>query len=699
VENLLKAGRKFSVADPGRKSSGATSLVSLVSEPLLLIPRATVDKIIDAAHIEAVVGEFVTLKKRGANLLGLCPFHGEKTPSFTVSPAKGIYKCFGCGKAGGSVNFVMDHLSLSYPEALKWLAAKYGIEVEEKEFTPEEKKAQTERESMLIVMQYSARYFAELMHQNDEGQSVGLAYFRKRGLRDDILAKFQLGYSLEDRNAFSRTAVEKGYQPEYLVKTGMSLVSRNHVEGTPLKAADLFDRYAGRVMFPITDDSGRVVAFGGRTLSTEKKVAKYVNSPETDIYNKSRILYGLSLAKKAIQQNDSCFLVEGYMDVIAMHQAGIENVVASSGTSLTIEQIKSIHRFTSNIIVLYDGDEAGQKASNRAIPLLLEEGMNVKLLQFPGNDDPDSFSRKVSSEEFHSYIRDNSIDFIHYKAKKLGSETQNDPIRRAMVIKDIVENIGLIPDNIIRSVYVKECASIMSMEEQVLQAEVNRIRRKLAQKASSARPPEAASDAPPQDEEPASFTLQPEENEPVFNYDAEEEKLLTILLKFGNLLITTQAEDEVNVEHELQITLGEFIIFELWRDSIVFENPLYRTVLDEYIKLLSEQKLPDLKDFQNSPDPLISGFVVNNVLDRHDLSPRWVDFGVSVPRPVDVAKKDAERALFSYKSKKLHQFIIEKRESLKAVDYQDGLVVLDEIRRLDGLKMRVNKLLGREVIK
>ncbi|NBU04913.1 MAG: DNA primase, partial [Sphingobacteriia bacterium] len=389
-----------------------------------MIPKNTVDIIIETAHVEEVVGEFITLKKRGANLLGLCPFHGEKTPSFTVSSVKGIYKCFGCGKAGNSVNFVMDHLKLTYPEALKWLAKKYNIEVIEREITPAERELQTERESMLIVMQYAQRYFSETMLQIDEGKSIGLGYFKERDLKDDIISKFQLGYSLEEKNSFTNTAIKNGYSPKYLAKTGMSILSNRYVEGNEIKGNDLFDRYAGRVMFPIHDDGGRVVAFGGRSLTKDKKIAKYINSPETEIYNKSKILYGLWLGKKTIQEKDACYLVEGYMDVIAMHQAGIENVVASSGTSLTVDQIKSIHRFTKNIVVLYDGDEAGQKASSRAIPLLLEEGMNVKLLQFPDNDDPDSFSRKVTIQEFHDYIETNVTDFLYFKTKKLKEQTK-----------------------------------------------------------------------------------------------------------------------------------------------------------------------------------------------------------------------------------------------------------------------------------
>ncbi len=662
-----------------------------------MIPKNTVDKIIDAAHVEDVIGEFITLKKRGANLLGLCPFHGEKSPSFTVSAVKGIYKCFGCGKSGNSVNFIMDHLKLSYPDALRWLAKKYNIEIVEREITPEEREQQTERESMLIVMQYAARYFAETMMNTDEGRSIGLGYFKERDLRDDIIEKFQLGYSLEERNAFTVAAIKNSYQPKYLAKTGMSIISNRYVEGNELTQADLFDRYAGRVMFPIHDDGGRVVAFGGRTLSSDKKVAKYINSPETEIYNKSKILYGLWMGKRAIQDADCCYLVEGYMDVIAMHQVGIANVVASSGTSLTVEQIKSIHRFTKNIVVLYDGDDAGQKASNRAIPLLLEEGMNVKLLLFPDNDDPDSFSRKVTVQEFKDYLQNNTEDFLKFKAKKLTEESKNDPIKRAGVIKDIVESISLIPDNIIRSIYIRECSNIMEIEESILQLEVNKIRRKLAAKTSSTNYSESSTT--PEENLESELLIETKPEKETFNFDAEEERLLVLLIKYGNILITTQAEDEMDVEHELEITLGEFIVFELWRDGIAYENPLYQAVLDEYIEQLKDQRLPDVKHFLQSPNPLISSFAVNYVIDKHEVSPKWINFGVIVPKEIDLAKKDAEKTLFSFKSRKLNSYISSIRETLKTNTYDESLEVLEEIKRLDILKGRVNKLLGREVIK
>ena len=662
-----------------------------------MIPKETVDKIIEAARVEEVVGEFITLKKRGVNLLGLCPFHGEKTPSFTVSPVKGIYKCFGCSEAGNAVNFVMKHLQLSYPEALRWLAKKYAIEVVEREITPEEKEKQTERDSMIIVMQYAQRYFSDNMNNTDEGKSIGLGYFIERGLSDAIIQKFQLGYSSEDRRAFTEAAVKAGYQPKYLAKTGMSILSSNHVEGTEITVKDIFDRYAGRIMFPIQDDGGRVVAFGGRTLLTDKKVAKYINSPETDIYNKSKILYGLWLGKKSIQQTDCCYLVEGYMDVIAMHQAGIENVVASSGTSLTIEQIKSIHRFTKNIIVLYDGDEAGQKASNRAIPLLLEEGMNVKLLMFPNNDDPDSFSRKVTVEEFKTYLEENTQDFLLFKAKKLNADTKNDPIKRAGVIKDIVESISLIPDNIIRSIYIKDCANVMEIEESILQLEVNKIRRKIGPKTKIGDDRVLPVNGSPVKEPLEDLTIEPEKD--ILQFDYEEKELLRIMLTHGNVLINFDAEDNEEENHNLEVTVAEFILFELWRDEIIFENPIHQTVLDEYINELDKQRIPNLQHFSMSQNPLISSFVINHILNSYELSAKWKTFGVIVAQEISNIKKGTEHLLYSLKAKKLTHYIFEKQELLKTANNDETPGILRDLGHLISLKSRVNKLLGRIIIK
>ncbi len=662
-----------------------------------MIPKNTVDIIIETAHVEEVVGEFITLKKRGANLLGLCPFHGEKTPSFTVSSVKGIYKCFGCGKAGNSVNFVMDHLKLTYPEALKWLAKKYNIEVIEREITPAERELQTERESMLIVMQYAQRYFSETMLQIDEGKSIGLGYFKERDLKDDIISKFQLGYSLEEKNSFTNTAIKNGYSPKYLAKTGMSILSNRYVEGSEIKGSDLFDRYAGRVMFPIHDDGGRVVAFGGRTLTKDKKIAKYINSPETEIYNKSKILYGLWLGKKTIQEKDTCFLVEGYMDVIAMHQAGIENVVASSGTSLTVDQIKSIHRFTKNIVVLYDGDEAGQKASSRAIPLLLEEGMNVKLLQFPDNDDPDSFSRKVTIQEFHDYIETNVTDFLYFKTKKLKEQTKNDPIKLAGVIKDIVENIAIIPDNIIRSIYIKECSNIMEIEESILQLEVNKIRRKVSPKQKKE---DSIIDENSQTEILNQTNFQETNENTVLKFDSEEKELLRIMLLHGNILVKIDAETEKEVAaDDLEITISEFILYELWRDQISFENPIHQVILDEYILELSHDRIPTIQHFSMSQNPIISSFVINNIINNYELSNKWEKLGVYISEEINDIKKSTENLLFSLKEKKINSFINQKQDLLKLTSPEETENIIKEIIQLIDLKKRVNKLLGRIVIK
>ena len=662
-----------------------------------MIPKNTVDIIIETAHVEEVVGEFITLKKRGANLLGLCPFHGEKTPSFTVSSVKGIYKCFGCGKAGNSVNFVMDHLKLTYPEALKWLAKKYNIEIIEREITPAERELQTERESMLIVMQYAQRYFSETMLQIDEGKSIGLGYFKERDLKDDIISKFQLGYSLEEKNSFTNTAIKNGYSPKYLAKTGMSILSNRYVEGNEIKGSDLFDRYAGRVMFPIHDDGGRVVAFGGRTLTKDKKIAKYINSPETEIYNKSKILYGLWLGKKTIQEKDTCFLVEGYMDVIAMHQAGIENVVASSGTSLTVDQIKSIHRFTKNIVVLYDGDEAGQKASSRAIPLLLEEGMNVKLLQFPDNDDPDSFSRKVTIQEFHDYIETNVTDFLYFKTKKLKEQTKNDPIKLAGVIKDIVENIAIIPDNIIRSIYIKECSNIMEIEESILQLEVNKIRRKVSPKQKK---DDSVLDENSQTEILNQTNFQETNENTVLKFDSEEKELLRIMLLHGNILVKIDAETENEVAaDDLEITISEFILYELWRDQISFENPIHQVILDEYILELSHDRIPTIQHFSMSQNPIISSFVINNIINNYELSNKWEKLGVYISEEINDIKKSTENLLFSLKEKKINSFINQKQDLLKLTNPEETEHIIKEIIQLIELKKRVNKLLGRIVIK
>lgn len=667
----------------------------------VVIPKDTIDKIVDTARIEEVVGDFITLKKRGANLLGLCPFHGEKTPSFTVSPAKGIYKCFGCGKAGNSVNFIMDHEKLTYPEALKYLARKYNIEVVEKEISPEEKAIQNEKESLYIVTAYAQKYFSDLLVNDDLGRSVGLGYFKERGFTDQIIEKFQLGYSAEERRRFSDTAVRNGYKPEYLVKTGLSILSNNHKEGTPITGADIFDRYTGRVIFPIHNLTGRVIGFGGRILTGDKKMAKYINSPQTDIYDKSRVLYGLFQAKKTIVEKDNCYLVEGYTDVLAMHQAGIENVVASSGTSLTVEQIKLIHRFTKNITILYDGDFAGIKASFRGIDLILEEGMNVRVLLFPDGDDPDSYSKKVTTDAFHEFIKNNSKDFISFKTSLLFEDAKTDPIKRSDLIKDIVGSISVIPDAITRSVYVKECSRIMDISEQILQQEINKLLRKQQGKnfqAQQQAPKDQADVAAPETYTEPGFEELPEEAALETASDHKEMELLRLMMQYGNVLVEVEAEDEEKEHHRFELSVCEYIMYELWRDNIQFRNPIYQMVYDEFQHQMAEEKLPDTKYFLHHANPAISKVAVEISSSDETLSSKWNAFGVYIVPELYQLKKAVQHAIFSLKEIRVDSLIQEQRELLKQpLSEEELLEVLKKLRLYNELKVRVNRLLGRTV--
>ena len=432
-----------------------------------MIDQPTIDRILDAANIVDVVSEFVTLRKRGVNYVGLCPFHDDKTPSFYVSPAKNICKCFACGEGGTAVHFIMKHEQLSYFDALRYLAKKYNIEIHERELTDKEKQIRSDRESMLIVNAWAQKYFTTLLHEHIDGKTIGMRYFAERGFREDTIRKFQLGYSLEQRDALYQAALKSGYKKEYLEKTGLIIAYED---------GRVNDRFRGRVIFPVHTLSGKVVAFGGRILKKEEKTAKYVNSPESEIYHKSNELYGIYFAKQAIVKADRCFLVEGYTDVISMHQSGVENVVASSGTALTHGQIRLIHRFTDNITVLYDGDAAGIKAAIRGIDLLLEEGMNVKVVLLPDGEDPDSFARSHSASEFAEFIKQNETDFVRFKTKLLLEEAGNDPVKRAALIGDIIRTIAIVPDNITRTIYIRECSAKMEIDEQVVLNEVNKIR-------------------------------------------------------------------------------------------------------------------------------------------------------------------------------------------------------------------------------
>jgi len=667
-----------------------------------LIPKDTVDKIIETARVEDVVGDFITLKKRGANLLGLCPFHGEKSPSFTVSPAKGIYKCFGCGKAGNSVNFIMEHESLSYPEALRYLAAKYNIEIVEKEITPEEKAQITEKESLYIVTNYAQKYFTDNLWNTDEGKSVGLSYFRERGFTDEIIKKFQLGFSFEDRRAFSKAAIAAAYKPEYLVKTGLSILSDKHVDGQPITINDIFDRYTGRVIFPIHNGTGKVIGFGGRILNSDKKFAKYINSPQTDIYDKSKVLYGLYFAKKQITQEDNCYLVEGYTDVTSMHQAGIENVVASSGTSLTVDQIRLIHRFTNNITILYDGDVAGIKASFRGIDLILEEGMNVKVLLFPDGDDPDSYSKKVSGDDLRAFIKKNSLDFIKFKTNLLFEEARHEPVKKAALVKDIIESIAIVPDTITRNGYITECSHILQVDEQTLVFQVKATRdKKIVKKnfQSEVAPIETQSYSENTNQE-VKDDLQKLLDADLNPFAQQEKNLVRLLLLYGTHLIEIQHLNEDNENVTAEVSVAEFILNELDQDELSFMDSTCQMFIYEFMLQIKGGNIPNADYFVKHKNPQLAQTTINLISSNDQLSERWKNkHNIMVAHETDNIKKSVNHDLFIYKEKRLQKLLRDEKEKLRTASSDEEIqTILISVQRLDALKSRVNKLLGRTII-
>ena len=584
-----------------------------------MIDQVTIDRILDAAQIVDVVSEFVTLRKRGVNYVGLCPFHNEKTPSFSVSPAKGLCKCFSCGKGGNSVHFIMEHEQMSYYEALKYLAKKYNIEIKERELTNEEKQAQTTRESMFIVNNFARDYFQNILKNHIDGRSIGLAYFRQRGFRDDIIDKFQLGFSTEGRDALAQEALRKGFKQEFLVKTGLCYETDDH---------KLRDRFWGRVMFPVHTLSGKVVAFGGRVLSTEnKKLAKYVNSPESEIYHKSNELYGIYFAKQAIVKQDRCFLVEGYTDVISMHQSGVENVVASSGTSLTPGQIRLIHRFTNNITVLYDGDMAGIKASIRGIDMLLEEGMNIKVCLLPDGDDPDSFARKHNATEFQNFIQEHETDFIRFKAQLLMEDAGKDPMKRAELINDIVRSIAVIPEAIVRDVYIKECGQLLRIEDKLLVSEVAKRRELQAEKgnkpiasnnAPTPQPGEMPPPFPPEEMEADTYqSFIPQEGKEGQEFYKYERLIIQMIVRYGEKVMCNLTDEEGN---EVPVTVVEYVINDLKEDELAFHNPLHRRILSEASEHIHDQEFASERFFVAHPDPKISTIATELASDRYQLS-------------------------------------------------------------------------------
>ena len=622
-----------------------------ITPPTLpMIDRATVDRIIDATRIEEVVSDFVTLRKRGVNYVGLCPFHDDKNPSFYVSPTKGVCKCFSCGKGGNAVHFIMEHEQMTYVEALKYLAKKYGIEVKERDLTDEERQAQNDRESLFLINQFARDFFCRTLRNHEQGRAVGMAYFRNRGFRDDIIEKFQLGYCPDSHDALSTEAIRKGYKKDYLLKTGLCYETDDH---------RLRDRFSGRVIFPVHTLSGKVVAFGGRVLSSATKgiKAKYVNSIESEIYHKSDELYGIYLAKQAIVKQDRCYLVEGYTDVISMFQSGIENVVASSGTSLTQGQIKLIRRFTSNITVLYDGDEAGIKASLRGIDLLLEKRLNVKVCLLPDGDDPDSLARRLAPRDLQAFLNEHETDFIRFKTRLLLKDAGNDPIRRAQLVGSVVDSIAVIPEAITRDIYIKECAQILNMEDRLLVNEVARRReaayrnrqaeqqRRAEQEqrqaaGSNAQQPTTTAEkgqdngqktsgpseenpltrpatphvVPPQTPKPTTVRLTSRE-ERLAPY---ERTLLQALVRYGEQMLYVDSEDPEG--ETTAISVVDYIAQQLEMDQLELCIELHRRILAEAKANVRTANFSAAHFFRNHPDPEISRLCADLLGERYELS-------------------------------------------------------------------------------
>ena len=639
--------------------------------------------ILDTVRIEEVVGDFVSLKRRGANLIGVCPFHKEKTPSFIVSPAKGIFKCFGCGKAGDSVRFIMEHEHYSYPEALRFLAQKYGIIIEEKEQTPEEMVAQNERERMFNVNSFAQQYFSSTMKNDEEGLAVGMSYFRERGFRDAIIEKFQLGYCLNQRDAFVQYALKNGYSKELLLKIGLASGNEERT----------YDKYQGRVIFPIHNLTGKVIGFGARILSGDKTKAKYLNSPESEIYNKSQTLYGIYFAKNEISRLDNCILVEGYADVLSMHQAGIENTVASSGTSLTTEQIRLISRYTKNITVLYDGDSAGLHAALRGTDMILEEGMNVRIVVLPPDEDPDSFVQHNPIEVVREYIANNAKDFISFKTQLLLKDAQNDPIRRAEVLKDIVGSIAVIPDAIYRASYIKECSRLMEMPEQSLMNELNKIlRSKIKKNNPSQEIPDIVVDNVKIEQQTS-----PVDVVPIGFY--QEQELVKLLLMYGDKEIDIDGFDENNNPAVFKISVASFIIDDLKNDDLLFKNEVHRLVFDIFDRALDEGQLPNEQYFTSNENLQIAEMAASLLSSPYKLD-NWGKHDIKVKTEEDVLSKMVSTTLLRFKD----MVIDEKRNEvtkqlMETADIDDQMILLHKKKKLDDLRIRINKELGIVVAK
>ena len=649
----------------------------------------------DATNIVDVVGEFVTLRKAGVNYKGLCPFHDDTTPSFMVSPSKQICKCFACGEGGTAVNFLMKHEQITYPEALRWLAKKYNIEIEEKELTDEEKKEQSERESMLIVNEWAMHYFQEVMKNDPDGIAIGKQYFRSRGIRDDIIEKFNLGYALQKRDALAQAALKAGYQPEFLKKTGLCVAREEKADGKG--DSGLIDRYAGRVIFPWLNVSGRVVAFGGRLLDSRTKGVqqKYVNSPDSDIYHKERELYGLFQAKRAISKEDCVYMVEGYTDVIAMHQCGLENVVANSGTALSAHQIRLLRRFTQNITLLYDGDEAGIHAAMRGTDMLLSEGMKVKVLLLPDGDDPDSFSRKHSAQELKAYIEKNQTDFIEFKAR-LTVENVTDPVKRSEAIGGIVRSISVIPeqDKLLRTTYISQLSQRLGIKEQTLIDTMNGMIRQAKDEKEKERERARNGETVPAEPVAPAPTLDSNLLAPASASDEVERLLIQSVVRDGEKVIFKDVETEDG--QLINLTVAQYVSYDLGSDNLTFHDPRYNQILAEAVAHSGEEGFTAESYFMQHPDVNISALAVDLAIDRHQLGR-----GFQLKEREGGLKQHVLHLVLDFRLHIIEQQLKDIQKQLKAAgtDMEKVKPLMDEFKRVQDLRNAVARQLGNNLVK
>ena len=652
-----------------------------------MITKPTIDRIMEAIDIVEVVGEFVQLKKRGANYVGLSPFANERTPSFTVSPAKGIFKDFSSGKGGSAVTFLMEHEKFTYPEALKWLAKKYGIEVEETVDPFENKEEENHRESLMIVSAYAAKFFHESLLETDEGKNIGLSYFKERGFSNDTIKKFELGYSPDQWEAFTGQALKEGYLEEFLVESGLSVKRENNT---------LYDRYRGRVMFPIHGFTGRVIAFGGRTLKTDKNVPKYVNSPESEIYHKSNVLYGLYFAKKAIRDEDNCYLVEGYADVLSVHQAGIENVVASSGTSLTVEQIRILSKLTQNITILYDGDTAGVKAAIRGLDIVIEQGLNVNIVLFPDGHDPDSYVRSVGTNSFKTYIEKNSKDFIDFKTDILLKDTNNKPIERANAFTEIAKTISLIKDELKRSEYTRIASHKFNIEEIKFLGVINKLIQDERKKKEKSEERNNVRILPPSAEEVIEQSevqgLSSKELESIaFEDSSQEKEIIRLLLLYGGKMIDWDGIANTYI--------GPFMVAEL--NDVVFEHPASKKFIEIYSKELENGVLPEEQFFIHYPDKEIVDLSVTLIATKYTLSENWYEMHkILVPDEQVNMKATILGAIFHLKKHKVGKILDNLRTELqKAEGEADTEILLTQYMQMKKVEKSISDYLGSVIIK